>query len=83
MRRWAEGCTIAKRLHLEIKQLGYRGWYTHLARFVTSWRRSAEGRTCRGRPPRGFRAMPPAGGQSGECAKFWHHAQGRVPPPGV
>jgi len=43
-RRWAEGCTIAKRLHLEIKQLGYRGCYTHLARFVASWRRSAEGK---------------------------------------
>ncbi|MFC7739323.1 hypothetical protein ACFQX4_27005 [Roseomonas sp. GCM10028921] len=42
-RRWAEGCTVATRLFTEIKRLGYTGCYTHLARFIASWRRREEG----------------------------------------
>jgi hypothetical protein len=42
-RRWAEGCTVATRLFTEIRRLGYTGCYTHLARFIASWRRREEG----------------------------------------
>lgn len=51
-RRWAEGCTVATRLFTEIKRLGYTGCYTHLARFVASWRRREEdGATGCSKPP--------------------------------
>ena len=42
-RRWAEGCTVVRRLLIEIKRLGFTGCYTHLARFVASWRRELDG----------------------------------------
>jgi transposase len=41
-RRWAEGCTVVRRLFVEIQRLGFTGCYTHLARFVASWRREGE-----------------------------------------
>jgi hypothetical protein len=41
-RRWAEGCTVARRLFTEIQGLGFTGCYTYLARFIASWRRAAE-----------------------------------------
>jgi hypothetical protein len=42
-RRWAEGCTVVRRLLTEIRHLGFTGCYTHLARFVSSWRRESDG----------------------------------------
>jgi transposase len=41
-RRWTEGCTVVRRLFTEIQGLGFTGCYTHLARFIASWRRAAE-----------------------------------------
>ena len=41
-RRWAEGCAVARRLLTEIHRLGFTGCYTHLARFIASWRCAAE-----------------------------------------
>ncbi|WP_408858643.1 ISL3 family transposase [Acidiphilium sp. PA] len=38
-RRSAERCTVVRRLLTEIKQLRFTGCYTHLARFVSPWRR--------------------------------------------
>lgn len=39
---------MATRLFTEIKHLGYTGCYTHLARFIASWRRQEqEGATSR------------------------------------
>jgi hypothetical protein len=54
-RRWAEGCTVARRLFTEIQRLGYTGCYTHLAQYVASWRRTA-GTT--GRTPAAIPAAP-------------------------
>ena len=41
-RRWAEGCTVVRRLFTEIQSLGFTGCHTHLARFVASWRREGK-----------------------------------------
>jgi transposase len=41
-RRWAEGCTVVRRLFTEIQGLGFTGSYTHLSQFVASWRRQSE-----------------------------------------
>jgi hypothetical protein len=41
-RRWAEGCAVTRRLFTEIHRLGFTGCYTHLARFIASWRCAAE-----------------------------------------
>jgi len=41
-RRWAEGCAVARRQFTEIQRVGFTGCYTHLARFIVSWRRTAE-----------------------------------------
>ena len=41
-RRWAEGCTVVRRLFTEIQRLGFTGCYTHLSQFVSSWRRKTE-----------------------------------------
>jgi transposase len=35
-RRWREGCTVVRRLLVEIQQLGYTGCYTYLARYVAA-----------------------------------------------
>jgi hypothetical protein len=43
-RRWAEGCTVVRRLFTEIRRLGFTGCYTHLSQFVASWRRQKERR---------------------------------------
>ncbi len=37
-RRWAEGTTKVRHLFSEIRQLGYTGSYSHLARFLAPWR---------------------------------------------
>jgi hypothetical protein len=37
-RRWAEGCHEGPRLLTEIRALGYRGWYSSLAKFLARWR---------------------------------------------
>ena len=39
-RRWKEGCHLATRLFTEIKERGYTGCYTHLARLLAPWRRT-------------------------------------------
>jgi transposase len=41
-RRWAEGCTVVRRLFTEIQGPGFTGSYTHLSQFVASWRRQSE-----------------------------------------
>jgi transposase len=43
-RRWAEGCTVVRRLFIEIQRLGFAGCYTHLSQFVTSSRWEKEGK---------------------------------------
>jgi hypothetical protein len=40
-RRWAEGITKVKWLFEEIRQRGYTGSFSHLARFLAPWRNSA------------------------------------------
>jgi DNA-directed RNA polymerase subunit N (RpoN/RPB10) len=51
-RRWGEGCTRATQLLVELKDLGYTGSYSHLARFIASWRRKIEiGETAQPQPP--------------------------------
>ncbi|WP_376100882.1 ISL3 family transposase (plasmid) [Roseomonas sp. CCTCC AB2023176] len=47
-RRWREGCTVVRRLFVEIQRLGYAGCYTYLARYVAAWRRGSERK---GAPP--------------------------------
>ena len=37
-RRWAEGSRSVRQLFEEIKQQGYAGSYSHLARFLAAWR---------------------------------------------
>jgi transposase len=37
-RRWAEGSKSVRQLFEEIKQQGYVGSYSHLARFIAAWR---------------------------------------------
>ena len=37
-RRWAAGTTKVRHLFSEIRQLGYTGSYSHLARFLATWR---------------------------------------------
>ena len=39
-RRWAEGCTHGRQLFAEIKDLGYSGCFSYLARFLSPWRRT-------------------------------------------
>jgi hypothetical protein len=38
-RRWASGCTDGRKLFGEIKELGYKGCYSYLARHLSQWRR--------------------------------------------
>jgi transposase len=38
--RWSEGCTLGRVLLAEIKELGYTGSFSHLARFLANWRRA-------------------------------------------
>ncbi|SEE70085.1 Transposase [Rhizobiales bacterium GAS191] len=40
-RRWAEGTTAVRRLFGDIRQRGYTGSYSHLARFLAPWRNIA------------------------------------------
>ena len=42
-RRWAEGTTTVKWLFAEIRQRGYTGSFSHLARFLAPWRNTAPG----------------------------------------
>jgi hypothetical protein len=37
-RRWASGCTDGRKLFGEIKELGYKGCYSYLARHLSKWR---------------------------------------------
>ena len=65
-RRWADGCTVVRRLLTEIKRLGFTGCYTHLARFVASWRREREGHETRAKvtsTPSGLLAQDPVTGR--------------------
>ncbi len=63
-RRWAEGCTVVRRLFTEIQGLGFTGCYTHLARFVASWRREGSGAPQVTTPaPSGLLARDPATGR--------------------
>ncbi|WP_408859084.1 transposase [Acidiphilium sp. PA] len=63
-RRWAEGCTVVRRLLTEIKHLGFTGCYTHLARFVSSWRRDRESKDVRATStPSGLLAQDPVTGR--------------------
>ena len=41
-RRWTEGVTAGRSLFAEIRQRGYTGSYSHLARFLAPWRNAAK-----------------------------------------
>jgi transposase len=47
-RRWAEGCTHGRQLFAELKDLGYSGCFSYLARFLSPWRRKASKSSTRG-----------------------------------
>jgi transposase len=51
VRRWQEGCHIAAFLHVELKELGYRGSKRTVRRFVEDWRKAE--------PPRAVRRILP------------------------
>jgi transposase len=60
-RRWAEGMTKGKWLFAEIRQRGYTGSFSHLARFLAPWRDTAP-RTLPAQPdlfPIEIEAVPP------------------------
>ncbi len=55
---------MVRRLLTEIKHLGFTGCYTHLARFVSSWRRDRESKEVRAKPtPSGLLAQDPVTGR--------------------
>ena len=63
-RRWAEGCTVVRRLFTEIQRLGFTGCYTHLSQFVSSWQRKTESAPSNiASHPTGLLARDPATGR--------------------